>query len=293
MNRTIAFESLARTLRPSRPGYAFRNLAGAVPYGVGGLLIVAAGLKAEQFFNTDHQGGGLFQNRWLQIFLVELECALGLALLLRLKPPVVRVACQLLFVAFLAVAIYHLAFSASSCGCLGKVRLAPVAAVAVDLLVLLALWWWKPTPPAPTNHTKSIAAYAYLAIILATLALAATGVAWTSAPAAPAVEVVPAMLDLGTLRQGEKRRFTLDLHNRQEQPVAIDRLEFSCQCLQGNQSAWTLPALQTTVAEFVLDLGQEPDFTGDLVLEVRGRLATGRLVFSASIQARVAPALGN
>ena len=89
---------------------------------------------------------------------VVVECALGAALLVNLKPRIALALTSLLLLLFLGVVGYAWATGATeSCGCFGPWKRTPGEAFVEDL-VLLALadwaWWGRWPTPAPTNTAK-------------------------------------------------------------------------------------------------------------------------------------------
>jgi hypothetical protein len=261
--------------------------ASITPYAVGGVLLLAAGLKAQQLILDTPAVNGAFVPRWFRLLLVVFEVLLGVALLLGIWSHIARRVSQLLFSGFLVYSVVGLAFGARSCGCLGAVDLQPLAIAVLDLLVLVALWQWQPVSRAKRG----------VALVLPCIAVVALGLiptwAWLAqAEASPGVEVSPAVLDLGNVLQGQKREFSLQIRNTTVEPTVIDRLEFSCACLGSSQTHWVLEPLRLTTLPLALDLGKEPAFTGNLLVAVKGWKASGDIVFQAQVRIRVVAKAG-
>ena len=110
--------------------------------------------------------------------------------------------------------------------------------------------------------------------------------------APPLLEVNPQSVDLGIVAQGKPRIFRVWLNNLSPYPVTIAQFQSSCPCLQFKDSA-SLPLAvqphQQSVAEFHLDLRQQPQFCGDLLLDLRGITVSGEIAFATQVSLRVLP----
>jgi hypothetical protein len=261
------------------------NIIALIPYVVGGVLLVAALLKTQQMLaEIQPTNGDLFASRWVQIAAVEIEIFCGLALLLGFHLRVARRLCQVLFLVFLCVSIYHIAFGAESCGCFGAIQVGPAAALILDIVVIVALWFWR-----PAGDSTAVWARPWPALVALPVGLLLAWPWLSQAEATAPVQVIPGVIDLGSVVQAEKRQFVVLLRNSSDEVAVIDRLEFSCPCLSAAQSSWLLSPGQDTKAELELDLGKEPDFTGQLLLQLKVWAKESRRVFVAQVIVRVLP----
>jgi hypothetical protein len=242
----------------------FAGLLTFTPYFVGGLLLVAAALKAQKLIEGEQPATDIFASRWFMIVLVDVEALCGLALILGIWPTVTRRVSKVLFLGFLGFSAYRAAAGAKTCGCLGGSEATPLAMAILDLGVLAALWIWQPRQVA-ANSRFMLRGLAWL--LTSSLVLVSS---WLGlADAQFLVTVSPTLVDLGKLSQGKSQRFSVLLRNQQEVPVIITRIEASCPCLAWGQRGLALEALGKAYLELEIDLGMEPFFTGRLLIEAR------------------------
>ena len=149
---------------PSRPRWALQ-LAGRLAGRLLGLVFLAAGLlKAldPATFAREIAGYGIVTNPVLTgmiaYALVILECGLGAALLVNLRPRIMLAVAGGLLLFFLGVVGYAWATgSTESCGCFGPWKRSPAMAFVEDLLMLAIVpwaWWGRQRTQAPTNSIK-------------------------------------------------------------------------------------------------------------------------------------------
>jgi len=115
-----------------------------VPLLVGGLLLVSAGLKADQLLVDEATQDGLFGSRWFLMALVECELLLGVWLLSGIFARRCRQVVLAVFAVFAIVALQKGFSGESSCGCFGRLDINPWWTFGLDLLVLGTLWNWNP-----------------------------------------------------------------------------------------------------------------------------------------------------
>jgi len=110
-------------------------------FGCSALLLLAAALKAYQLF-TDPALNVFHGARWLQIALVEYELLLALWLLSGVGLQWGRRIALVTFLGFGCYAFFLGISGKASCGCFGKVQVAPWWTFGIDaaLIVLLSVW---------------------------------------------------------------------------------------------------------------------------------------------------------
>src|SRR5437879_1743428 len=113
----------SRTLPP-----IFRVVS--APLLAGTVLLSAGLLKVERLFSGRSSTGHTLDVSFLfDALFIEVEFAVGLALLFRIWPRLVRLTAMVLFAGFAVAGSLKAARGASSCGCFGDVILRPEAAV--------------------------------------------------------------------------------------------------------------------------------------------------------------------
>ena len=246
------------------------------------MLLTAAGLKLQQFATDAIPEGGLFSGYWLRILAMEIEVSVATALMAGFWPRVTRRACQGLFFAFLVISLINAAFGVKSCACLGAIEMQPLIMALLDAAVLVALSVWRPVQ-GPTRNTRlafTLAAAFPLSLIPAWTFLAAE-------TAALPVAISPALIDLGTIAQGQKRQFTVILRNRLDKPVKIERADASCPCVELIPIKVELAPFEDLAVQLAFDLGNDKDFVGSLVIEIRGWAGSGEALFAGEIKVHV------
>jgi hypothetical protein len=251
-----------------------RNLC---PFFVGGLLLIAAGLKSYSLL-VEPVTGPL----WQPVAVVALEVFCGLALLLGVWPQQIRWGALAMFAAFLSFSLGKGFSGASSCGCLGQIDLSPWAAVILDIVTLLALWLWRPICNRPILAGLRFSLAVSLPLFLV------AGLTWAGSRLPfPRLQVTPSVIDLGTVPQGSRTELTFFVRNPHDVPVIIHSFEISCHCLKPNQPGLVIPPGQEENLCMVLDLNEEPDFSGTLLIDIKGRMPIGQTPFVAQVQVQV------
>lgn len=248
-----------------------------LPTIVGGVLLLASALKSHQILTEP-----AVSSRSPVVVLIGVEMLVGLALILGTYPWTLRWIALALFAGFFVTSIYKLHSGASSCGCLGSVEITPSLVMVLDLGVLIALWFWKPIPSPQTSSPRLILLLALLSAGGAFL------LAWKEASFPYPRLVVPSpVVNLGSVTSGSEHEFELVLRNTHAQQIVVSRLEVSCSCLTATGSPWIVPPKQEHTVRFHLDLGKEPQFAGQLLIEIQGHVPTGEAAFAAQVQVRV------
>jgi hypothetical protein len=93
--------------------------------------------------------------------------------------------------------------------------------------------------------------------------------------------------DLGAVPQGATDRFFMPVVNPRDEAITIESWETSCDCLTIRPDRLTIGPHSTKYAIATCNFSNEPDFQGDLRIEVNGRDATGQSHFKDSISLSV------
>jgi len=115
-----------------------------VRFGLGLLLLVAAGLKGHQLATGPVLGAGLLHSRELLIGVVEFELLFGLWLLAGFYARWTWTAALACFVLLAGVSFCKALSGQASCGCFGKVSVNPWYTFGLDCAVVTALVRWRP-----------------------------------------------------------------------------------------------------------------------------------------------------
>ncbi len=257
-----------------------------IPFIVGSVLLTAALLKAHAIWSDSSFSSAISGSTLFQVVLVEAELACGLALWFGLSPRVTRYAALLMFACFLGAALSQVFSGARSCACFGKVEFHPWLAVALDGGMLILLWW---APRRLDNAAPRILSSSYLHAIHfgVLLIFPATLFAIGRSENYPRVNGSPAIVDLRSLQQGGRRTFAMRLRNPHAKEVTIRHVNSSCRCLKANGLPWTVAPFQEKTVEYVLDLAEEPEFVGRLLIDFRGRTWDEATTFAATVQVSV------
>lgn len=94
----------------------------------------------------------------------------------------------------------------------------------------------------------------------------------------------PCVLVLGDVRPGGRAEAAVRLTNRGGEPVTVAQVETSCDCLTVRLDEPVLAPKGVAAAVVRLDLSHEPNFRGDLSIDVRGFAGDGRSVFTLTVK---------
>jgi hypothetical protein len=193
---------------------------------LGLVLLVSAALKWKQLADGSFDDG-LFSSPWFGLALVQLELGLGLALCAGLYPRVFRVLAVACFSCYLVVALHGALTGAPSCGCFGKVRVAPWVMVGFDLVSLAALLLLAPRPEPLGERPFSVRALLVLGLFLA----AGAGAALTVPLREPVLVPSPFEVHLEPEGNGRFAEATVWLENTSPAEIEIASVQTSCHCV--------------------------------------------------------------
>ena len=162
-----AISAADRVIGESRARWALR-LGGRLAGRLLGLLLLAAGLvKAldPATFAQEIAGYGIIANpiatALLAYAIVVVECGLGAALAVNLRPRIALALVALLLVVFLGAVGYAWSTgSTADCGCFGPWKRTPGQAFVEDIVLLAIVpwaWWGRRFTHAPVNTAKLVA----------------------------------------------------------------------------------------------------------------------------------------
>jgi hypothetical protein len=214
------------------------------------------------------------------------ECFLGGWLLLGVFPRLAKRTAVATFLCFLFVSLARLVRGESSCACFGKLDIAPLVTVIIDLAVLFGLAVWKPdresSPAFPLRRLHVWAAAGLLLAIGIPLTLRVV-----EATAPPPLIPDMAVVDLGTVAPGGRKAVSVRLINGGGETIQVVHVDSSCPCLTGSVEPDMVGTGEALDARVSLDLDAEPEFVGPLRVHLVGRSPAGVVAFSLQVKALV------
>jgi hypothetical protein len=187
---------------------------------------------------------------WVQVLVIQWEVVLGVWLLTGRRQALAWPFAVGTFSVF-ALASGHSAWQGrASCGCLGVVRVDPRVTLTLDVVVLTLMGLVRPRMIDLWTDVKAIAPVAVkfgVGTAVTCVAATAAGVSlFGSGDVALArlrgetVVARPAVVAVGTLREGDVREVAVELVNRTTQPVMVYGGTGDCSCLSAGDLPVTL-----------------------------------------------------
>lgn len=222
---------------------------------LGLLLLVTALLKFQGPAN-----GALGQNTILfsprvQFAVIEVEALLGLWLLTGRARRSAWFVAMAFFLIAAGVSLYLGLMGQSSCGCFGRIKVSPWGAFALDVACLAALGLCRPSfhPGLGDNAVDPHLlreAFTIVGGVGAILAVCLGGVLLTGGSSGDflarvrgdRITVEPAVTEMGSGAAGQKRQFTVRLHNHTDHTVRIVGGTTSCACIVTDDLPVSIPA---------------------------------------------------
>jgi hypothetical protein len=100
---------------------------------------------------------------------------------------------------------------------------------------------------------------------------------------------IPQSVDFGTVLNGTLSEHMLSLTNPTPETLPLDHLLISCSCLKLACPAHAIPPHGTAQLRMALDLRSDPDFAGDLAIDISASDSRGEAVPLALIKVSVVP----
>ncbi|MGC8642478.1 MAG: DUF1573 domain-containing protein [Isosphaeraceae bacterium] len=101
------------------------------------------------------------------------------------------------------------------------------------------------------------------------------------------VEISPDPIDFGVIRWARVPRAPLSLRNVRSDPLTIDRIETSCECVSVAPVPVEIGPRQTRVVSVSFDPSSEPGFEGGLAVRLTAYLSGGEVAFRTTVNARL------
>lgn len=257
-----------------------------VAFVLGCLLLVTGGLKAQATFSDKPVESYLFGSRWELLAIAEFEFILGTWLITGVYPRLARQCALLTFLGFLGVSLMTAFNGERSCSCFGELKVSPWIAAFIDSAALIALLLCQ---PGVNNSTNTFSPLLRAFLVVYPMALLGLPIALAVSSDTNSLLLLPSkhVVDLGEVPAGEWRTASLDLSNKGDKPVVIEKFESSCRCLSLECVPRVVPASGTAQLNVTLDLGKEPSFVGNLRIRAEGKTRAGALALSIQVKAKV------
>lgn len=244
-----------------------------VPAAVGFILFLAAVLKG-----VDPAAAESFHLAYVLAF----EFLFAIWLWSGAWPAVSRLIALVLFSCFAVYNWTQATTGAVSCACFGAIGLSPWMAFGLDAAVVALLIYWQPAPGSVMTRAQ-LASGTVLFCLTAIIAVSGRD------PKAGdgLLEVFPKVLDLGSVAQGTSGQAEFLLRNPSSEPVVISQLEISCPCLDIRLPGTAVPPGAELKGEAFLDMSKEPNFTGNLAIDFRGKTSEEKPAFGIVVLADI------
>jgi hypothetical protein len=256
-----------------------------IPIFLGVILLVAAGTKTYDLITSSFPEMPLHIPQWLWGWLLAFELLLGSWLIFPWHPHLVRTVALITFGGFLVSALFLALSGVSSCACFGTFKVNPWTTTFLDLCAMVALWFWRPNSDFLGAAPKVLLPTAFVACFLA-LGLTFSSVAQTPKSTSLLTPLTPE-IDLGTVASGSSSNFEFSLRNLGSRRVLLGPVQTSCPCLRVILARAVVDPSEDLEGNATLDLNGEPEFVGNLAIQVRGLTTTGQDAFRMQIRARV------
>lgn len=247
------------------------------------LLLFAVVLKIHQEMTVPAASTDFLTSSWIALAVVVLELGLGLWLLVGFHPVACKWATFVVFACYLGVSLFRTAANEVSCGCFGVLSVRPWQMAIIDLLVLAALAFTRPEAPNPTKYSR----HAISACVLVCAAFGIAGSIRIAMSGPPILVAFPEVLEFGILGRGKHTNRPFWITNPGVVPIEISSFRSSCPCATVNPEAATILPGATVSGRVHLDMISEPNFTGNLRIEMQGMTTNGTLGVSFSVKARI------
>lgn len=96
----------------------------------------------------------------------------------------------------------------------------------------------------------------------------------------------PSRIDMGNVRQGGRKQANFTLTNSGSRTIDLARTDSSCPCLTVDVPLRIAPG-EDVVGTAKLDLRDEPNFTGEVAIEIKGWTPAGEQAFLVVADVRV------
>ena len=218
---------------------------------LGGLLLLAAGLKVHGMGVEPVASTGAFSAPAFKFLVVVFEILLGVWLLSGKYQLAAWLTVLVSFVGFTGVSFYQGWIGQASCGCFAKVTVNPWITFGIDLVAVTALLLARPDLTPLLHHRSRIAftIAGFLASNLLLLGFLATYAHYRHGSVADVLatfrnerlSVNPAMIDMGEGSPGETRTAAVELTNRTDQPIRLIGGTSDCSCTVLDDLPVTIP----------------------------------------------------
>jgi hypothetical protein len=212
------------------------------------LLLVAAGLKLSGVNASAAPAVGWFAEPQAHLLVAEWELILGAWLLSGIGVRASWIAALMTFVVFAGVSSYLGLVGATSCGCLGAVKVNPWWTFGVDVLAVVVLAASRPKADAVESprFLRTACLWVSSVALASAVLVAAGGLVFGSVEMAVAklrgdtIAITPS-IDLGSGKPGETLEATATVINYTSEPVRLIGGTTDCSCATIDDFPLTVP----------------------------------------------------
>ncbi len=220
------------------------------------VLLTAAGFKAFALWTDPTPALSLFTSPRWQISLIEAETLLGLWLLSGIAPRGAWFMASITFVLMACISSYLGLTGQPSCGCLGKVELAPWYSFSLDVVAVAALWFLRPGDFSARALRddwllRLFRREFYLASGAGLIFVGTVAALFMAFPSlsegltflrGESLTIEPSVVEVGNGEAGELRDFSLTIHNHTSRPISLVGGQAACGCITTEELPLDVPA---------------------------------------------------
>lgn len=243
---------------------------------LGVLLFATAGLKLSDPSPDAFSGLELLSSPRGRMAAIEVEALLSLWLLMGALPRLLWAAALSCFSFFAGASLYMGIEGQASCGCAGaKLSISPWYAMALDLVSVASLVWWRPRQGYRLDSATLRRILAVAAASGIILAVGFGGLTWIYGSPYEAlfqvrgesITVEPSVSYVGEGVVGEQRTFTIQVTNHRDKSIKVIGGTTSCSCITTDNLPIIIPPRATcSIVTWVKFRGSPGRFRHSFVL---------------------------
>jgi hypothetical protein len=265
------------------------------------VLLTAAGLKVYGLATESYPHNAWLASRPLQISTVLVEVALAIGLVTSPRGRTAWAAALGFFAIVAGVSLYT-AIRDLPCCCIGNWHLPSWFMFGIDTAAILALSCCQPFGSERLQGFSDWfdikpsliavgAGGALMVIVFLAMTVSGSRAARHQFGLIPNGLLAPTSktIDFGRVPQRGQRQATFELTNSSRERVEVAHIWSSCPCVGVDLETSVVEPSQRVVGQINLDLTDDADFRGSLLIDVEGRSVANTLLFSLRVSVTVTP----